>query len=88
MRDQRIEQVKRAIRELYAWPGGYPVYTVMSDGALLCAKCAKSEFRQIVRDTKLGFYCWSAAGAEVLWESEAPQYCAHCNAHLESAYGE
>ena len=31
-----LDQVKDAIRNPFAWPGGYPVYTVMSDGALLC----------------------------------------------------
>ena len=87
MRIEAIEQVKRAIRQPYAWPGGYPVYTVMADGDLLCADCAKAEFRQIVRDTKY-HGCWAATGAEILWESDSPQHCAQCSKHLPSAYGE
>lgn len=88
MKQRRIlEDVKRAIRQPYAWPGGYPVYTVLSDGELLCAKCARSEFRQIVRATKAQLRDgWQAAGAEILWEGS--ENCAHCNEVLPSAYGE
>ena len=83
-----IESVKRAIREPYAWPGGYPVYTVMYDGELLCPDCARAEFRQIVRDTRLHVGCWQARGAEVLWESDTAPMCCHCGKTLQTAYGD
>jgi hypothetical protein len=87
MKNAIIEQVKHAIREPHAWPGGYPVYTVLSDGELLCAKCARAEFRQIVRETKQRLDGgWRAAGAEILWEGK--ESCAHCHEDLPSAYGE
>lgn len=83
-----ITQVKRAIREPFAWPGGYPVYTVMTDGELMCPSCAKSNFRQIVADTYARFGgSWRAAGAGVKWEGEA-EPCCHCGKQLESAYGD
>ena len=83
-----IEQVKQAIREPYAWPGGYPVYTIMADGELLCPDCARHFFRQIVRSTKdKARDGWQAIGAEVYWEGPAQQ-CAHCGKTLESAYGD
>ena len=83
-----IGQVKQAIREPYAWPGGYPVVVVMADGELMCPDCAKSNFRQIVSATKARYNDgWKAAGASVNWEG-ADEHCCNCNAALESAYGE
>ncbi len=82
-----LGQVKRAIREPYAWPGGYPVYTVMADGELLCPECAKQNFRQIVADTNSRWNNnWRAAGAGVKWEGP-DEHCCHCNKALPSAYG-
>ena len=82
-----VGQVKRAIREPFAWPGGYPVYTVMADGELLCTDCAAHNFKQIVADTydRWGG-SWSAAGAEVKWDGES-EYCCNCGKELPSAYG-
>jgi hypothetical protein len=88
MKSPILEQVKNAIRNPYAWPGGYPVYVIMSDGEMLCPKCARAEYKQIVRDTKTTDRgCWTAAGADVYWEG-ADQHCAHCNEPLPSAYGD
>ena len=91
MKMREIEAVKRAIREPYAWPGGYPVYTVMDDGDLLCPDCARAEFKQIVRDTKMQIGgCWTVLGAEILWEEMdgTPAICSHCEKKLQTAYGE
>ena len=83
-----IGQVKRAIREPYAWPGGYPIYTVMSDGELLCPECARENFRQIVADTNARYGgSWRAAGADIKYEGPDEQ-CAHCSKPLPSAYGD
>ena len=82
-----IQQVKRAIREPFAWPGGYPVYTVMADGELMCPDCAKENFRQIVAETySRSNSGWRAAGAGVKWEGDDEQ-CCHCGKALQSAYG-
>lgn len=86
MKNPILEQVKQAIRSPHAWPGGYPVYTILSDGEVLCPKCARAEFKQIVRATREKLRDgWRAAGVEILWEGE--EYCAHCGEELESAYG-
>ena len=87
MQKQILEQVKRAIRQPYAWPGGYPVYTILTDGTLLCRTCARENFKLIAHSTKTQSRDgWQAAGADVLWEGE--EFCGHCNIKLESAYGE
>ena len=59
--------------EEYAWPGGYPLYYIAVDGAILCAACAGLEEERPV--------------ADIHWEGE-PMHCAECNAELPSAYGE
>ena len=82
------EQFKGFIRHLYAWPGGYPRFALMEDGEAICRKCAASNFRQLMRSTKDNARDgWTCIGAEINWESE-DLTCAHCNAPIESAYGD
>lgn len=87
MNRKAINALKNAIRQPYAWPGGYPVYIMLTDGELLCRDCARKEFKQIVHSTKHSIRDgWQAAGATILWEGT--EFCAHCAKQLESAYGE
>ena len=60
----------------YAWPGGYPLYYATEDGETICADCASDP------DTSD-----PAEYASVFYEG-APEYCADCNATIESAYGD
>ena len=82
-----LRAVKQAIREPYAWPGGYPLYVIMSDGESLSVTTAREHWRSIVHST-INRYGdgWAAYGAEINWESEL--YCAHSGEKIESAYGE
>jgi hypothetical protein len=32
----------------FAWPGGYPLYLICSDGGSLCFDCARKEARYII----------------------------------------
>jgi len=83
-----MRNVRRAIRQPYAWPGGYPVYVVLGDGGMLCPACARKEYRQISTATRdRDRSGWEALGAEVYWEGP-PANCAHCDATLDSAYGD
>ena len=83
---------KQAIRSAlgrYAWPGGYPVYLVTSDGAALCPDCVRSEVRLIVDaartdDRSCG---WYPMGADINYE-DPDLYCDHCSQRIESAYAE
>lgn len=84
----KLAQAKSVAREPYAWPGGYPKILVMTDGAVLCPKCVRSEYAQIARSTIQGTRDgWRCEGAGIHWEG-APEICAHCNAEIPSAYGE
>lgn len=87
-RIETLRAVKQAIRQPYAWPGGYPLYVVMADGEALSCEAARTEWRQIVYATLHGLRDgWRALGAEINWEDTA-LYCAHTGERIESAYGE
>ena len=84
-----LKQLKEAIRSgPYAWPGGYPMFAIMTDGGALCFDCLRSEWREIVdahkrSDTTGG---WMVEGLDINWES-ADLTCDHCSKEIESAYG-
>lgn len=81
------KQVKDAIRNVYAWPGGYPLYILMHDGEVLCVACGRKEFRQIARSTIThALDGWTADDAGINWEDNELQ-CSHCNTVIPSAYG-
>jgi hypothetical protein len=66
-----------------AWPGGYPIYAILDDGEMLCHDCLLSQPVHEGGEAD----GWRFEGAEVYWEGPNVQ-CAHCNAELESAYGD
>jgi hypothetical protein len=72
----------------HAWPGGYPVFAVMSDGEALCPDCVTQERAQLFRSThQASRDGWAVAGFDINWE-DASLYCSHCNKRIESAYAE
>jgi len=83
-----LASIKRALRDKYAWPGGYPLYIVMADGEALSIDAARAEWRNVCYATLHGLRDgWQAAGVDVNWE-DANLTCAHTGAAIESAYGE
>jgi len=85
---EKMKHIKYAIRRKYAWPGGYPLYLVMSDGEGMCIDCGRSNYRLIARETVDGTRGgWRAAAAAINWE-DTNLICCHCNKRIESAYGE
>ena len=80
------KKIKQAIRDKYAWPGGYPLFLITSDGAALCTDCGKKEYRNIVwaihNNVSDG---WKVEAIDVNWENNE-LHCDHCNKHIESAY--
>lgn len=72
----------------YAWPGGYPLYYVTTDGGALCPKCMNTERAQIFRSTGEGSRDgWAIEGQDVNWE-DSSLFCDHCGDRIESAYAE
>lgn len=83
MTRQPIPQaVKQAVRDKYAWPGGYPLHLVMDDCECLCVKCARENWRGIAWPTVTGQRDgWRAVGAEINWE-DPDLMCAHCGQRI------
>jgi len=84
---ETLRKVRHAIRTGYAWPGGYRIDVVMTDGAVLCTQCARENYRLISYATRHGIRDgWAASGSDVHWEGSA-EHCAHCSKVLPSEYG-
>lgn len=85
-----LATIKAALRNgPCAWPGGYPLYFVMSDGAALSFQAAWAEWRNIVsahlRCDETGG--WMVAGIETNLE-DPDLFCAHTGQRIPSAYAE
>lgn len=72
----------------FAWPGGYPMYLICSDGAALCFACARKEARHIIPaiDRKDGSG-WRVVATDINYEDN-DLWCDNCSQQIESAYGE
>lgn len=69
----------------WAWPGGYPIYYLTADNAVLCSKCANDNIK-LTSDPD-GDDQWRIVDADINYE-DTHLYCEHCNGLVESAYGE
>lgn len=71
----------------FAWPGGYPMALLMSDGEVIDSKSVRENYRTIRRAQRLSRSdCWTPAEVFIHWEGE-PLTCAHSGRMIESAYG-
>lgn len=61
----------------YAWPGGYPMFYVDKECAVLCPKCAN----------KADEYSVPVVDYDVNWE-DVDLYCDDCSSRIPSAYGD
>lgn len=84
-----VKQLKEQLRAgQYAWPGGYPLYFIASDGEALSFDAVRENYRQVIeaiRDRDRNG--WRVVGCDVNWE-DADLYCAHTGQRIESAYAE
>jgi hypothetical protein len=77
-----LNKVKAAIRQPFAWPGGYPISIIMQDGSAICPSCARKNWR-LIAGSRHGYNGgWEPAGAQVLWEGG--NTCAECNTNLDA----
>lgn len=93
MSELTTKQVKELIRHPFAWPGGYEVVFICSDGGILCHNCARENWREIcdsmthnIRDGwKIESY--GAIGADMDYPSEEnPLICDHCSKDFAEDY--
>ncbi len=84
-----ISDFRKAMRDgPYAWPGGYPMFFITSDGAPLSFEAAKAERRNILEAiaNKDGSG-WRIVALDINWE-DPDLYCDHTGKRIESAYAE
>ena len=84
-----LAEIKTALRNgKYAWPGGYPLYFVSTDGAALSFEGVRAEWHQVCWDYICGVNTgWRIAGVEVNWE-DAELFCDATGNRIESAYAD
>ena len=84
-------EIKRQLRSgPFAWPGGYPLFAVTSDGAALCFDCVRKCWRDVVQAHLDRAYARSGFRVEAIdanWE-DPTLHCDHCSTRIESAYAE
>ncbi len=85
-----LQEIKAALRNgPFAWPGGYPLYFVTSDGAALSFATVRAEWRNVVwaHLSNLRSSGWHVAGVDTNWE-DPELYDDHTGERIESAYAE
>jgi len=85
MKRRNLSKIKEAVRQKYAWPGGYPMsFYFFQGGGVFCADCVRRDWRSIADQTlhperDCG---WGVAGVEVQWEDGSP--CEKCGCNLDA----
>lgn len=73
----------------YAWPGGYPLYFVTSDGAAISFESARENAREIIAALNSGDKRggWHVAACAINYE-DSNLICDHSGRPIPSAYGD
>ena len=75
------DMARYVARMRYAWPGGYEMFAITSDGSILCHNCCYSEYYYIrTADINDG---WDVVAISSAQETEEPEYCSHCNKKID-----
>lgn len=83
------KDLKTALRNgQHAWPGGYPLYFITSDGAALSFDAVRSEYRQAINAIRHQLNDgWRVVAVDINYE-DSDLYCDHTGQRIESAYGD
>ena len=89
MKNYTTHQLKEQLRSgAYAWPGGYPLYFITSDGSALSFETVRKEIKQVLWEIRYNDNGgWRVIGVDVNYEDPA-LFCAHSGERIESAYAE
>ena len=82
-----VADLKATIRAgKYAWPGGYPMFFITSDGEALSFEAVEQEFGQVAYAIRHELNDgWRVVGCDIN-EEDADLFCAHTGKPIESAY--
>ena len=83
------KDLKTALRNgKWAWPGGYPLYFITSDGAALSFDAVRSEYRQVINAIRHRLTDgWRVVAVDINYE-DSDLYCDHTGQRIESAYAD
>ncbi len=86
---ENCNQLKATLRNgQWAWPGGYPLYFICSDGAALSFDSVKKELRNILHSIKYDYNDgWRVVACDINYENNE-LYCDHSGEKIEAAYRE
>jgi hypothetical protein len=80
-----VADFRKAIRVgPYAWPGGYDLYFMTSDGAALCHGCATKERRSVI--DSIATKCndgWRVVAVDATCNTDSEVRCDHCATVLQ-----
>ncbi len=90
-REIRMEPVSREPLPAFAWPGGYPIVYLFTDGGIICPDCANENIVEIDSANRAGrpfnsHGGWAITGFDLHMDGD-PELCDHCHKEIESAYG-
>lgn len=72
----------------FAWPGGYPLYFIASDGAAVSFEAVREHLRWVVWSIRNhADDGWRIVGCAINYEDDELT-CEHTNKRIPSAYGE
>lgn len=71
----------------YAWPGGYQIVYYTADGGTLCPACANGQNGSEASEAKDADPQWRLIACDLYQEGPTIQ-CDHCQADIESDYGD
>lgn len=100
MSKQALKRVRRALKmevnrkplDAWAWPGGYPLFYIFTDGGCVCPECVNKNIVEIDEALRGGgnrnsHGGWAIDGYEANYE-DPDIHCDHCSKRIESAYAE
>lgn len=76
--------LREAIRQKFAWPGGYAIVGICSDGGVLCCDCMRAEYKQIANARRHRLNDgWRVEAITTTECEDAPIDCDHCGKAIE-----
>jgi hypothetical protein len=86
---ETVADLKKALESgPYAWPGGYPLYFIASDGEALSFAAVEENLELVESSVAENLNDgWRVLGVNVNWEDDS-LFCAHTGNRIESAYAE
>ena len=89
MRELSSLELREYIRTKYAWPGGYELFGIANDGAVLCCDCMRKEYYQIAYSRRHNINDgWRIVAIDSAVNYDIYIYCDNCNKTIVEGWEE